>query len=144
MRVLADSQALVWYLADPIRLTEAAIAALDEAESSDGIAVSAVTLPELWVATHKRSVSRRLESGVFELVKASVEDPALNFGIVPVTAATAAVFRGRGLARAPRSRRPLHRGDVARARAGARKRWSRDPGIWRSRCRVVRRSPLDS
>ncbi len=110
MRVLADSQALVWYLADPARLTEAAIAALDEAEASDGIAVSAVTLPELWVATHKRSVSRRLESGVFELVRASVEDPTLNFSILPVTAATAASFEAVGW---PELRDPFDRFIVA-------------------------------
>jgi PIN domain nuclease of toxin-antitoxin system len=92
VRVLADSQALVWYLTDPARLSQAALVALDDAESSDGIAVCVVTLPELWVATHKRSASRRLQSGVFELVKATVEDPALNFGVVPITAATAAYF----------------------------------------------------
>lgn len=92
MRVLADSQALVWYLADPARLSPAATAALDEAEASEGIAVSAVTLPELWVATHKRSVHRRLDPEVFVLVKEAIEDPALNFGVVPITAATAASF----------------------------------------------------
>jgi PIN domain nuclease of toxin-antitoxin system len=92
LRILADSQALVWYLTDPARLSEPALAALDEAESSDGIAVCVVTLPELWVATHKRSAARRLPSGVFELVKATIEDPALNFGVMPITAATASHF----------------------------------------------------
>jgi PIN domain nuclease of toxin-antitoxin system len=92
VRVLADSQALVWYLADPGRLSEAALAALDDAEASDGIAVCAVTTPELWLATHKRSESRRLKPGVFELVKATIANPELNFGVVAVTAATAGYF----------------------------------------------------
>lgn len=92
MRALADSQALVWYLADPGRLSQAALATLEEAESSDGIAVCAVTMPELWLATHKRSESRRLTPGVFELVKVTIADPELNFGVVPVTAATAGYF----------------------------------------------------
>lgn len=51
-----------------------------------------IGVPELWVATHKGSATRRLEPGVFELVKATVDDPALNFGVVPIAAATAASF----------------------------------------------------
>jgi PIN domain nuclease of toxin-antitoxin system len=92
VRVVADSQALVWYLAEPSRLSDAALSALDDAESSDGIDVCVLTLAELWVATHKRSASRRLELGAFELVKATLADPDLNFDIVPITAATASYF----------------------------------------------------
>lgn len=42
MKVVADSQALVRYLVDPVRLSEPALEALLHAEDSDGVIVSAV------------------------------------------------------------------------------------------------------
>ena len=49
MRVVADTHALVWYLlGDPDRrLSPAAITALEQAESTDGIAVSVASVVDL-------------------------------------------------------------------------------------------------
>lgn len=52
MRVVADSHALVWYLFDDgTRLSLKASAALAEAERDGGIAVSVVSLVDLWYVT---------------------------------------------------------------------------------------------
>lgn len=54
MHYLADTQTLVWYLADAQRLTGAATAALQEAAASDdGIYVSAYSLVELAYVVEK-------------------------------------------------------------------------------------------
>lgn len=45
---MADSHAIVWYLAGSSRLSGPAKAVLREAESSDGIVVSVATLIDLW------------------------------------------------------------------------------------------------
>ena len=47
MRVLADTHALYWYLISPDRLSPRSLEVLGRAEDSDGIAVSALTIPEL-------------------------------------------------------------------------------------------------
>lgn len=51
MRVVADSHALYWYVQCSPRLSEAAAAALSDAEASDGIVVSVATLVDLWYVT---------------------------------------------------------------------------------------------
>jgi hypothetical protein len=45
--IVADSQSIYWYLIDPERLTPVALQALGAAEESEGIVVSAWTVPEL-------------------------------------------------------------------------------------------------
>ncbi len=45
MRVLADTHALYWYLISPDRLSPRSLEVLGQAEDSDGIAVSALTIP---------------------------------------------------------------------------------------------------
>lgn len=53
MRVLADSHVMLWYLGDLERLSPTAHTVLNEAEDSDGIAVSVATLMDLWYARPK-------------------------------------------------------------------------------------------
>jgi PIN domain nuclease of toxin-antitoxin system len=50
VRVVADTHALVWYLLDDPdrRLSPATLAALEEAESTDGVAVSVGSVVDLW------------------------------------------------------------------------------------------------
>jgi PIN domain nuclease of toxin-antitoxin system len=47
-QVLADSHAILWFIDNPSKLSGSALAALREAEATDGIKVSAVTLFDLW------------------------------------------------------------------------------------------------
>ncbi len=56
MRVVADTHALVWYLLDDPdrRLSSAALAALEEAESTDGVAVSVASVDDLWYVIRTR------------------------------------------------------------------------------------------
>ena len=55
MRVLADTHALYWYLISPDRLSPRSLEVLGQAEDSDGIAVSALTIPELWVSVSREA-----------------------------------------------------------------------------------------
>ena len=61
MRVVADTQAIYWYLTDPQRLSVAALRALDETEGTEGIVVSSWTVPELWMT--EREDARVLLTG---------------------------------------------------------------------------------
>jgi PIN domain nuclease of toxin-antitoxin system len=56
VRVVADTHALVWYLLDDPdrRLSPPALAALQEAESTDGIAVSVASVVDLWYVIRTR------------------------------------------------------------------------------------------
>jgi PIN domain nuclease of toxin-antitoxin system len=49
--VVADTHALVWFVFSPHLLSEAADAALQEAEDGDGITVSVATLIDAWYVT---------------------------------------------------------------------------------------------
>jgi PIN domain nuclease of toxin-antitoxin system len=51
--VVADTVTIIWWLADDERLSQAAAVALQNADAGDGIFVSAVTLVDIWYATHK-------------------------------------------------------------------------------------------
>ena len=86
MRVLADSHAIYWYLISPQRLSDVALDALGEAEDTDGIAVSALTMPELWmVATRKRGPQALPRAG-YEIVRAALLDPATALDVAPLDA----------------------------------------------------------
>ena len=87
MRVVADSHILIFYLFVPDRLSEAALQALGEAEDTDGIAVSAATLGDLWYASHK-SGPKSLAPGAFESLRRTVLDPVNNFHIAAISAQT--------------------------------------------------------
>lgn len=53
MKAVADTHALVWYLADSQKLSRAAAGALSAAEADEGILVSAATLIDLWYVAHR-------------------------------------------------------------------------------------------
>jgi len=91
VRVVADSHTLVFLLSYPAKLSERAGNALREAERSDGIVVSAMSLGDIWYSTHKTS-SAAIPKGTYEAVCAAVTNPALNFELAPVTAATMRYF----------------------------------------------------
>jgi hypothetical protein len=53
VRVVADSHALIFYLLQPEKLTDQALAALLEAEDTNGVVMSVATIGDLWYASHK-------------------------------------------------------------------------------------------
>jgi hypothetical protein len=93
VRVVADSHTLTFYLFVPDRLTGVALDALGEAEDTHGIVVSAATLGDLWYASLK-SGPKSLAPGAFESLRRTVFDPANNFDVAPISAATMEHFDG--------------------------------------------------
>lgn len=87
MRVVADSDALYWYLISPDRLSDAALNALGEAEDTDGIAVSALTVPELWMATTRKRGARAIPRSGYEIVRSALLDPTNALEVAPLDAA---------------------------------------------------------
>ena len=57
--VVADT--IIWWLTDDERFSQAAAAALQGADAGDGIFISAVTLVDIWYATHKRNDALSVE-----------------------------------------------------------------------------------
>ena len=87
MRVVADSNALVFYLFEPRRLTDSALNALAEAEDTEGISASVASIGDLWYVSQKRSGSGILP-GTYEAVRQVLADPSLNFHAEPIIHAT--------------------------------------------------------
>ena len=75
MKVVADSHSIYWYLAKPELLSGPALAALGEAEDTDGVVVSAWTIPELWMSATRKRRDRSVPRSSYELVRATLVDP---------------------------------------------------------------------
>ncbi|WP_147263036.1 hypothetical protein [Geodermatophilus sp. TF02-6] len=92
MRVVADTHALVWYLLDDPdrRLSSAALAALEEAESTDGIAVSVASVVDLWYVIRTRGT---FTDDQLDQVLGLLRDPDSPLEAEPVTLDIAAAFR---------------------------------------------------
>jgi PIN domain nuclease of toxin-antitoxin system len=87
VRVVADSHVLIFYLFQPEKLSETALEVLLDSENTDGIAVSAATIGDLWYASHK--VGRKsLAPGAFEALRRTLLDQETNFDVVPVLSET--------------------------------------------------------
>lgn len=79
--VVADTQAVVWYLTEPDLLSVAAAAALDEAVAAKApIWVASITLVELQYLIEKG----RLASGVRAAVLAEIEDATSLMRLAPL------------------------------------------------------------
>ena len=92
MKVVADSHTLIWYLfGDPDqRLSQTARQALEEAENTDGIAVSVASVLDIWYVTQTRQVlSTEQLAEIVELLN----DPAQGLEAVPITMPVAAAFQ---------------------------------------------------
>lgn len=88
MRVVADTHAVVWYLARPDRLSAAAVEAMDAAvDAGDTVAVSAISLVEIQYLVEKKRLSpvllRRLDEALAE------RDPAFEIVALDVGVAVA-------------------------------------------------------
>ena len=92
MRVVADTHALVWYLLDDPdrRLTPPARTALQQAESTDGIAVSVASVVDLWYVIRTRGT---FSDDQLDQVLGLLRDPETSLEAEPITLDIAAVFR---------------------------------------------------
>jgi len=89
--VVADTQAVVWYLTEPGALSKAATEALDEALAAlAAIWVASITLVELQYLIEKR----RLGSEVRAAVLAEVEDERSVLRLAPLDLAVARALEG--------------------------------------------------
>jgi PIN domain nuclease of toxin-antitoxin system len=96
--VLADTQSVVWYLADLGRLSRPADAALTAAAQSGRILVSTITLVELTYLAGRRTFPY---AGVLPRLYTLLADPAEPIDALPVTVEIA-----RALDRVPRAEVP--------------------------------------
>jgi PIN domain nuclease of toxin-antitoxin system len=92
VRVVADTHALVWYLLDDPdgRLSSAALAALEEAESTDGVAVSVASVVDLWYVIRTRGT---FTDDQLNQVARLLRDPHSPLDAEPVTLEVTAAFR---------------------------------------------------
>jgi PIN domain nuclease of toxin-antitoxin system len=81
--IVADSQSIYWYLAQPDRLSPTALAELDVAEGGDGIVVSSWTVPELWMATTRKRGPRAVPRAAYELARGVLLDPHNTIRVEP-------------------------------------------------------------
>ena len=73
--IVADTHSIYWFLTARERLSSVAREALRAAEDGDGIAVSAWTVPELWMAATRKRGHRAVLPRAYELVKNTLLDP---------------------------------------------------------------------
>jgi PIN domain nuclease of toxin-antitoxin system len=66
---------------------ERALEALLEAEDTDGIVASVVSIGDLWYASHKHGPTS-LVPGAYQEVRRTLLDPATNFEIAPILETT--------------------------------------------------------
>ncbi|CAN5749247.1 hypothetical protein BH20ACT4_BH20ACT4_04250 [soil metagenome] len=81
--VLADTATIIWWLSDDPQLSETAVNVLQEADESDGIHVSAITLVDVWYATNKRNDALSPEQ--LARLDAAIADPEVNLHVLPIT-----------------------------------------------------------
>ncbi len=84
MKVVADSHIILWYLGDPVKLSSAATAALDDADDTDGIGVSIASLPDIWYSTQKKGADR-VAVDDYEELKATLIDAERNAHVLSIT-----------------------------------------------------------
>jgi PIN domain nuclease of toxin-antitoxin system len=86
--VLADTHAIVWYLADPTQLSSAASAALTAAESTGRIWVPTITFVELIYLVEKGKLPQIVLTELWRVVR----DPVEPVDSAPLALDTAAVL----------------------------------------------------
>jgi PIN domain nuclease of toxin-antitoxin system len=89
--VVADTVTIIWWLAGDPRLSEPAADLLQAADDGDGIHVSAITLVDIWYATHKRTDP--ISTDQLAALDTVLADPEINIHVLPVTNAVALLAR---------------------------------------------------
>jgi PIN domain nuclease of toxin-antitoxin system len=92
VRVIADTHALVWYLLDDPdrRLSPAALTALEQAEATDGIAMSVASVVDLWYVIRTRGT---FTDDQLDQVVGLLGDPDSTLEAEPITLDVTAAFR---------------------------------------------------
>ncbi len=85
MRVVADSHAILWYLNDSRRLSEKALRWLEDAVHDGGVVISAMTVPEVWMAVTRKRGPRAASRSEYELLKAALADPSIAVDVKYLT-----------------------------------------------------------
>ncbi len=88
---MADTVTIIWWLAGDYRLAEPAADLLQAADDGDGIHVSAITLVDIWYATHKRTDP--ITTDQLTALDTVLADPEINIHVLPVTNAVALLAR---------------------------------------------------
>lgn len=88
MKIAVDTHALIWYLRDSPRLSDAAGAALDEAVENGEVVVPMAVLFDLVYLTEKG----RLPAEDMQRVRDIASDPSHPIGVAPVTISVMAHF----------------------------------------------------
>ena len=88
---MADTVTIIWWLAGDPRLSEPAADLLQAADDGDGIHVSAITLVDIWYATHKRTDP--ITPAQLTALDTVLADPEINIHVLPVTNAVALLAR---------------------------------------------------
>jgi PIN domain nuclease of toxin-antitoxin system len=84
VKVVADSQAILWYLSAPHRLSEKALRSLEDAEQDGGIVVSAATVPEVWMAVTRKQGPRAVSKAEYELLRHTLVAPEITVDVEPI------------------------------------------------------------
>jgi PIN domain nuclease of toxin-antitoxin system len=84
VKVVADSQAILWYLNAPHRLSEKALRWLEDAEHEEGIVVSAATVPEVWMAVTRKRGPRAVSRAEYELLRDTLLAAGTTLDVEPV------------------------------------------------------------
>jgi PIN domain nuclease of toxin-antitoxin system len=92
VRVVADTHALLWYLLDDPdrRLSPDARTALEQAESTNGIAVSVASVVDLWYVIRTRGT---FTDDQLDQVLGLLRDPKTSLEAEPITLDVTAAFR---------------------------------------------------
>jgi PIN domain nuclease of toxin-antitoxin system len=86
VKLVVDSRSIEGYLAKPELLSGPALTVLGEAEDTDGVVVSAWTIPELSDERHPQA-GGSLPRSSYELVRATLVDPTTTRTVEPFGAA---------------------------------------------------------
>ena len=89
--VVADTVTIIWWLSDDPQLSEPAAELLQVADDGDGIHISAITLVDIWYATHKRTDP--ITTDQLAALDAVLADPEINIHVLSVTNAVAQLAR---------------------------------------------------
>ncbi len=90
MAVIADTHAFIWYLRGSNKLSETAIATLDQTiQAGDSVYVASIFLVEIAYLVERN----RIPEAAFEQLNQALSDPATRFQIVPLDLAIAQATR---------------------------------------------------
>jgi PIN domain nuclease of toxin-antitoxin system len=89
--VVADTVTIIWWLSGDPRLSDPAAEFLQAADDGDGINVSAITLVDIWYATHKRTDP--IDADQLAALDVVLADPEINIHVLAVTNAVAHLAR---------------------------------------------------